>query len=101
MILSQKDRGFKVQQKEHYILVGRNDVSEYALRTIIALRETAEDEVVVIKGRGDNISKAVDVYNEVASRIGDALKVVSVNIGSDRVGRRKMSFIEIKLKMTL
>lgn len=90
-----------MQAKEHFILVGRNDVSEYALRTIIALRETSDDEIVVIKGRGDNISKAVDVYNEVASRIGDALKLVSVNIGSDKVGRRKLSFIEIKVKMSL
>lgn len=90
-----------MQAKEHFILVGRNDVSEYALRTIIALRETSDDEIVVIKGRGDNISKAVDVYNEVVSRIGDALKLVSVNIGSDKVGRRKLSFIEIKVKMSL
>lgn len=90
-----------MQAKEHYIMIGRNDVSEYALRTIIALRETADDELVVIKGRGDNISKAVDVYNEVLSRIGDALEVVSVNIGSDRVGRRKLSYIEIKLKMSV
>ncbi len=90
-----------MQAKEHFILVGRNDVSEYALRTIIALRETSDDEIVVIKGRGDNISKAVDVYNEVVSRIGDALKLVSVNIGSDKVGRRKLSFIEIKVKMSI
>lgn len=90
-----------MQAKEHYIMIGRNDISEYALRTIIALRETADDEIVVIKGRGVNISKAVDVYNEVASRIGEALEVVSVNIGSDKVGKRKMSFIEIKLKMSV
>lgn len=87
--------------KEQLILVGRSDVSEYALRTIVALRELAEDEVVVIKGRGDNISKAIDVYNEVLSRIGDAVKLVNVSIGSERVGRKKLSFIEIRLTMSL
>ncbi len=87
--------------REELIMISRGDVSEYALKAIIALRESREDEVVVLKGRGDNICKAIDVYNEIKSRLGDALKLVSVNIGSERAGRRKLSYIEIRLRMEL
>jgi len=87
--------------RHELIMVGRGDVSEYALRTIVALRETRDDEFVVIKGRGENICKAIDVYNEVKMRLGDALKLIGVDIGSERAGRRKVSYIEIKLKIEI
>lgn len=87
--------------KEHYIIIGRGEVSEYALRAIVALRGLAEEEVLVLKGRGEGISKAVDVYNEVRSRIGEALQLVNVSIGSERAGRKKLPFIEIRIKMTV
>jgi DNA-binding protein len=82
------------------ILVGRGDISEYALQTIVALRSVG-DELVILKGRGDNISKAIDVFNEVKKRIGDVIEVVGVNIGSERAGSRKVSYIEIKLRMKI
>lgn len=82
-------------------MVGQGDVNEYALRTIVSLRELADDEVLILKGRGDNIHKAVDVYNEVKARVGDALKLVGVSIGSEKVGRRRLPYIELKLKMQL
>jgi DNA-binding protein len=87
-----------IERVGNVILVGRGDISEYALQTIVALRSVGE-ELVVLKGRGDNISKAIDVYNEVKKRIGDVIEVAGINIGSERAGSRKVSYIEIKLKM--
>jgi len=81
------------------IIVSTGDTSEYALRAIVSLRGLSDDEVVVIKGRGDFIEKAIDVYNEMKARMGDALKLVKVNIGSERVGRRIYPYIEIKVKI--
>ncbi len=86
------------QRVGNLIMVGREDISEYALRTIVSLRSVG-DETVVLKGRGDNISKAIDVFNEVKRRIGDVIELVGVNIGSERAGSRKTSFIEIVIKM--
>jgi len=81
------------------IIVSTGDTSEYALRAIVSLRGLSDDEVVVIKGRGDFIEKAIDVYNEMKARMGDALKLVKVNIGSEKVGRRIYPYIEIKVKI--
>ncbi|MGC8675105.1 DNA-binding protein [Fervidicoccus sp.] len=85
------------EQLAETIIVSNKDVSEYALRVIVALRNITENEVVVIKGRGDFIEKAIDVYNEVKARIGDSIKLVSVNIGTEKAGRRYFPTIEIKL----
>ncbi|MGC8556932.1 MAG: hypothetical protein ACP5ML_02690, partial [Fervidicoccus sp.] len=46
------------EQLAETIIVSNKDVSEYALRVIVALRNITENEVVVIKGRGDFIEKA-------------------------------------------
>jgi DNA-binding protein len=81
------------------VIVSTGDTSEYALRAIVSLRGLSEDEVIVIKGRGNFIEKAIDVYNEMKSRMGDTLKLVKVNIGSERVGRRIFPYIEIKVKI--
>ena len=82
------------------VMVGRGDVNEYALQTIVSLRSVGED-LVVVKGRGENISRAIDVYNEVKKRMGDVIELVDVSIGSERAGSRKTSFIEIKLRMKI
>ncbi len=89
-----------VEKVSNMILVGRDDTSEYALQAIVSLRALGENEIVVLKGRGEYISKAIDVYNEVKDRIGDVLELVDVSIGSERAGNRKISYIEIKLKMS-
>ncbi|MEM4462918.1 MAG: hypothetical protein QXR98_01615 [Fervidicoccaceae archaeon] len=81
------------------IIVSSGDVSEYALRAIVSLRGLGEKEVVVIKGRGDFIEKAIDVYNEMKMRMGDSLKLVKVSIGSEKVGRRILPYIEIRVKI--
>ncbi|MGC8909140.1 MAG: DNA-binding protein [Fervidicoccaceae archaeon] len=81
------------------IIIGNGDTSEYALRAIVSLRGLSENEVVVIKGRGEFIEKAIDVYNEMKARMGESLKLVKVNIGSERVGRRIFPYIEIKVKI--
>ncbi|MEM1619856.1 MAG: hypothetical protein QXU97_01415 [Fervidicoccaceae archaeon] len=87
------------RSRSRTIFVGGEDPNAYALRAIVMLREAGEDEVVIIKGRGENISKAIDIYNEIKERLGDGLKLVGVSIGSEKSGKRKVSYIEISLKL--
>ena len=89
------------QQSRKLILVNRTPLEELVLNVILTLRELKENEVLVLKGRGDYIPKAIDVYNEVKKRLGNALVLENVSIGSERVGRRTLSYIEISLKFTM
>jgi DNA-binding protein Alba len=89
------------QQSRKLILVNRTPLEELVLNVILTLRELKENEVLVLKGRGDYIPKAIDVYNEVKKRLGNALVLENVSIGSEKVGRRTLSYIEISLKFTM
>jgi DNA-binding protein Alba len=89
------------QQSRKLILVNRTPLEELVLNVILTLRELKENEVLVLKGRGDYIPKAIDVYNEVKKRLGNALVLENVSIGSERAGRRTLSYIEISLKFTM
>jgi len=76
--------------------VGKKSIEDYLFDVILRFQEG--DEIVVIKGAGDFISKAVDVYNRLKERLGDSVELVNVEIGSERRGRRIRSFIAIKVK---
>jgi DNA-binding protein len=89
------------QQSRKLILVNRTPLEELVLNVILTLRELKENEVLVLKGRGDYIPKAIDVYNEVKKRLGNALVLKNVSIGSEKAGRRTLSYIEISLKFTM
>ncbi|MCC6009763.1 MAG: hypothetical protein LM585_02500 [Fervidicoccaceae archaeon] len=89
------------QQSRKLILVNRTPLEELVLNVILTLRELKENEVLVLKGRGDYIPKAIDVYNEVKKRLGNALVLENVSIGSEKAGRRILSYIEISLKFTM
>jgi len=89
------------QAARKLLLINRAPFEETVLKAILSLRELKEDEVLVIKGRGDYIPKAIDVYNEVKKRLGNALVLEKVSIGSERVGRRVLSFIEISLRFSV
>lgn len=89
------------QLSRKLIIVNRTPVEELVLNAILSLRELKEDEVLILKGRGDYIPKAIDIYNEVKKRLGNALILEKVSIGSERVGRRTLSYIEIALRFSM
>ncbi len=81
------------------IIVGRKPRDDYVLAAIVLLNQGAD--YAVIRGQGDLIYKAVDVYNLLAERLGSSIELVDVNIGSDKAGSRRISYIEIKVKRTI
>lgn len=76
--------------------VGRNPLDDYVVEAIVGFQEGPG--IVVLKGRGPYISKAVDVYNALADRLGDGLQLVKVEIGTERHRGRLTSFIAISVK---
>jgi DNA-binding protein Alba len=67
-------------------------VSDYVL-DIITLMNQGFDEVK-IKGLGREISKAVDVYNSLKSRMENGIELKDVQIGTDKE-RKRTSYILI------
>ena len=85
-------------QKE-VITVVKDDLNEYVLRAILAINSgTPRIELI---GRGKNIYKAVYVFNRLRWRIGDAIELEEVEIGSEERGRRRVPYIKIVLKQRL
>lgn len=84
---------------DNVVVIGKKSVPDYVLEVILKFNEGIDE--VVIKGRGQMISKAVDVYNALKSKLGDSLQLVSVNIDSDNIGGRLVSYIEIRVRRTI
>jgi DNA-binding protein Alba len=75
------------------VVVSRTkSVSDYVL-DIITLMNQGFDEVK-IKGLGREISKAVDVYNSLKSRMENGVDLKDVQIGTDKE-RKRTSYILI------
>ncbi len=81
------------------VIVGKKPVSDYVLSIILLFNQG--HDTVVIRAKGDAISKAVDVYNALKARLADSIELESVNIDSQEVGRRLIPMIEIRVKRTL
>ncbi len=73
--------------------VGSKPLGDYIVSAAILFNQGYKQ--VLIKGRGSNISKAVALYNALKERMGDALKLVNVRIGSNEVRGKIVSYIEI------
>ena len=86
-------------REENVVIIGKKSIPDYVLDVILKFNEGIDE--VVIKGRGQMISKAVDVYNALKSRLGDSLELVSVNIDSEEVRGRLVSYIEIRVRRTI
>jgi DNA-binding protein Alba len=54
---------------------------------------------VVLYGRGDNIARAVDLYNLISRRLGDLVRLSKVNIGTVEYGGRRSSYIELEVEI--
>ena len=84
------------------ILIGRKPVMKYALATILQFSGGAKE--TVLKARGRNISKAVDVAEVVRRKFMETVRIKDIQIGTETVERegnvRNVSTIEIVLEKT-
>ncbi|MEZ0394650.1 MAG: DNA-binding protein [Desulfurococcaceae archaeon] len=76
--------------------VGLKPVEDYVFEVVLSFQEGSSE--VVIKGRGQSISKAVDVYNAVVDRLGEGVELAGVEIGSEEFKGRLRSYIAIRLR---
>jgi DNA-binding protein Alba len=87
--------------KETEIFVGKKPPMNYVLACLTAFHEGASE--VVIKARGQSISKAVDVVEVIRRKFMPDAEIKKINIGTDEIplkdgqGRRRASSISIKL----
>ncbi len=76
--------------------VGRRPIDDYIFDIIVSFREGVNE--VILKGRGDTISKAVDLYWKLKDRLGDSIELVKVDIGSERFRGRTKSYIALRVR---
>ncbi|RLG81607.1 MAG: DNA-binding protein [Thermoprotei archaeon] len=76
--------------------IGKKSIDDYIFEIIVSFQEGID--TVIIRGYGAHISKAVDIYNELYSRLGDSIELLNVEIGSERRGGRVKPFIAIHVK---
>ncbi len=82
--------------EESRITIGNKPIADYIVSIAILFNQGVKR--IVIKGKGDKISKAVAVYNAVKDRMGDAIKLENVRIGSEDRRGKLVSFIEITIE---
>jgi len=78
------------------INIGNRPLRNYVLEAIVNLNQGAD--IVEIVGRGRHIHRAVNVFNAIASRLGDSVKLEGVEIGSILVRGRRVSYIKIRIR---
>ncbi len=76
--------------------VGRRPLEDYVFEAIVSFREGVNE--IILKGRGETISKAVDLYWRIKDRLGDSIELIEVKIGSERFKGRTRSFIAIRIR---
>jgi len=82
--------------EESRITVGKKPILDYIVSIAILFNQGVRR--IVIRGKGDNISKDVAVYNAIKERMGDAVKLNDVRIGSENRKGKLTSFIEIVIE---
>ncbi len=78
------------------IRVGGKPLDDYLVSVAILFNQGKDR--VILKGRGNNISKAVALYNALKNRMGEALELVDVRIGSEDLRGKIVSYIEIEVR---
>jgi len=81
---------------ERTIVVSTKPLRDYIIEVAVSFQEGAE--VVVIKGYGKFISKAVDLYNIILNRMRDSIEYMGALIGSENVQGRSRPYIAIKIR---
>ncbi|MEM2196024.1 MAG: DNA-binding protein, partial [Sulfolobales archaeon] len=67
------------ETKSYKVSVGKRAISDYMASIAIIFNQGVK--TVVIRGCGDNIHRAVTLYNALKSRLGDSIKLANVRIG--------------------
>lgn len=80
---------------ERVIVVGKKSISSYLIDVAVMFQEAS---MVVLRGEGKFISKAVDLFNAIMSKMGESVELVDVSIGSNIVRGRIKPYIVIKVK---
>ncbi len=75
--------------------VGRKPIDDYIFDAVVSFNQGID--VLIIRGRGAFISKAVDVYNRLSERLADSIELQDVKIGTER--RRSYIAITIRRKL--
>ncbi|MEM4970074.1 MAG: DNA-binding protein [Sulfolobales archaeon] len=84
------------RERDEVVVVGRERPYRYALDIIVRMNQGSDN--ITIIGRDKNIPKAITVYNILRDRLGAALELRGVNIGSTyNKKNRRISYIEIKI----
>ncbi len=84
------------EASSYKISVGKRAISDYMASIAIIFNQGAKS--VVIRGYGDNIYRAVTLYNALKSRLGDSIKLANVRIGSEKRGFKYVPYIEIEVE---
>ncbi|AAY80656.1 ribonuclease P subunit p25 family protein [Sulfolobus acidocaldarius] len=71
-------------------------IEDYVLDTIILFNQGYEE--VEIRGSGQEINKAIEVYNQLVDRLKEGVRLEKVDIGSEVKDRRRISYILLRLK---
>lgn len=82
--------------EESVISIGNRPLSDYVVSVVILFNQGVKR--IVLKGRANNISKTIAVYNAIKDRLGDSVKLESVDIGSEYLSNKKrVSYIKISI----
>ena len=81
---------------EGRVSVGNKPLGDYLVSAAILFNQGIKR--VTLRGRGENISKTVALYNALKDRMGDAIKLIDVKIGSEEIKGKIVSYIEIKIE---
>ena len=76
--------------------VARKPLTDYVFDAVVTFNQGIDE--LAIRGRGDFISKAVDVYRLLYERLGDTIEITNIEIGSEKFRGRRRSYILIKIK---
>nr|WP_083757841.1 DNA-binding protein [Desulfurococcus amylolyticus] len=76
--------------------IGKKPLEDYIVEVILMFQEGSDK--LVLKGVGPNISRAVDLYNMLVSRMGSSIELVNIGIGSEKVRGRIKPYIVIEIR---
>lgn len=79
--------------------VSRKSITDYVFDAVVNFNQGIDE--IIIKGRGNFISKAVDVYRILSERLGDSIEIINIEIGSERFRGRRRSYIAIHIRRRL
>jgi len=87
---------FRSEDSTRTIVLGNRPLRDYLLEAIVNLNRDVNS--IEILGRGRHISRAVTLYNILLTRLGDRITLRNVEIGSQLIKGRRISYIKISIQ---